>query len=47
MRDTPASCHHDGGAGPWAAGWLASREPADVMLADGDVVELLPPFAGG
>lgn len=24
-----------------------SREPADVALADGDVVELLPPFAGG
>jgi molybdopterin converting factor small subunit len=26
---------------------VGAREPADVPLADGDVVELLPPFAGG
>lgn len=26
---------------------LGSREPADVRLQQGDVVEVLPPFAGG
>jgi molybdopterin converting factor small subunit len=26
---------------------VGSREPADVTLAPGDTVELLPPFAGG
>lgn len=26
---------------------VSSQDPADVALAPGDVVELLPPFAGG
>jgi molybdopterin converting factor small subunit len=26
---------------------VGAREPSDVTLAPGDVVELLPPFAGG
>ena len=26
---------------------VASADPATVVLADGDIVELLPPFAGG
>jgi sulfur-carrier protein len=26
---------------------VGSRDPEDVVLAAGDVVELLPPFAGG
>src|SRR5689334_3476137 len=26
---------------------VGSRDPADVALASGDTVELLPPFAGG
>ncbi len=26
---------------------LGRRDPADVALDDGDLVELLPPFAGG
>ena len=26
---------------------VGSREPADVAVVPGDVVELLPPFAGG
>lgn len=26
---------------------VGSRTPADVALRDGDVVEVLPPFAGG
>jgi sulfur-carrier protein len=26
---------------------VGSRAPADVLLAPGDTVELLPPFAGG
>jgi molybdopterin converting factor small subunit len=26
---------------------IGSRDPATVALADGDVIEVLPPFAGG
>ena len=26
---------------------LGTRDPADVLVSPGDVVELLPPFAGG
>jgi molybdopterin synthase sulfur carrier subunit len=26
---------------------LGSRDPADVVVSDGDVIDLLPPFAGG
>jgi sulfur-carrier protein len=30
------------------AGWpVGRRDPATVALAEGDVVEVLPPFAGG
>jgi sulfur-carrier protein len=42
FRDVARVCSVLVGSAP-----VSSRDPADVALADGDVVELLPPFAGG